>query len=203
MCTLFLDVFFIFYQGTETIEGIILDGNMLKDHEKIRITSNENYGGKRKLEEFLNNSQIGRPERSWMSIFSSHTMDTVGVPNEDLVTDAFIKMRKLKFLLLSNIQLCGCYKKFPKNLRWLSWHCLQLESLPSDIPLESLVALDLQYSSLKQLWKGPKVLYYPITFSSIVFKVINWPSNMSFHFFVPFIVNQMSKVSQSQPLLSA
>ncbi|XP_055834014.1 disease resistance protein RPV1-like isoform X2 [Solanum dulcamara] len=144
--------------GTETIEGIILDGNMLKDHEKIRITSSENYGKKHKLEKFLNNSQIGRPERSWMSIFSSHTMDTVGDPNEDLVTDAFIKMRKLKFLLLSNIQLCGCYMKFPKNLRWLSWHCLQLESLPSDIPLEHLIALDLQYSSLKQLWKGPKLI---------------------------------------------
>lgn len=143
--------------GTETIEGIILDGNMLKDHGKVRITS-ENHGKKRKLEEFLHNSQRGQPERSWMSIFSSHTMDTGGVPNEDLVTDAFIKMRKLKFLLLSNIQLCGCYKKFPKNLRWLSWHYLRSESLPSDIPLESLVALDLRYSSLKQLWKGPKLI---------------------------------------------
>lgn len=129
--------------GTETIEGIILDGNMLKDHEKIRIR------------EFLHTSQ---PERSWMSIFSSHTMDNLGVPNEDLVTDAFIKMQKLKFLLLSNVQLCGCYKKFPKKLRWLSWHSLRLESLPSDMPLESLIALDLRYSSLKQLWKGPKLI---------------------------------------------
>lgn len=142
-----------------------------------------------------------------MSIFSSHTMDNLGVPNEDLVTDAFIKMQKLKFLLLSNVQLCGCYKKFPKKLRWLSWHSLRLESLPSDMPLESLIALDLRYSSLKQLWKGPKVLY-PITLSSsipasLVFEVINCPFNMSFHFFVLFIVNQMSKVSQSQPLLSA
>ncbi|XP_060207702.1 disease resistance protein RPV1-like isoform X1 [Lycium barbarum] len=144
--------------GTETIEGIILDRNMIKDHGKIRITSSEIYGKKRKLEEFLNNSQRCRPEQSWMSIFSSHTMDAVEVPNEDLVTDAFIPMRKLRFLLLSNIQLSGCYKKFPKKLRWLSWHCLQLESLPSDIPLESLVALDLRYSSLKQLWKGPKLL---------------------------------------------
>lgn len=139
---------------------------MLKDHGKVRITS-ENHGKKRKLEEFLHNSQRGQPERSWMSIFSSHTMDTGGVPNEDLVTDAFIKMRKLKFLLLSNIQLCGCYKKFPKNLRWLSWHYLRSESLPSDIPLESLVALDLRYSSLKQLWKGPKV-HYPITLTSSI-----------------------------------
>ncbi|XP_059294898.1 disease resistance protein RPS4-like [Lycium ferocissimum] len=130
---------------------------MLKDQGKIRITASEIYGKKRKLEEFLNNSQRCRPKQSWMSIFSNHTMDTVEVPNEDLVTDAFIQMRKLRFLLLSNIQLCGCYKKFPKKLRWLSWHCLQLESLPSDIPLESLVTLDLRYSSLKQLWKGPKL----------------------------------------------
>ncbi|XP_015159708.1 disease resistance protein RML1A-like isoform X2 [Solanum tuberosum] len=50
------------------------------------------------------------------------------------------------------------YKKFPKKLRWLSWHSLRLESLPSDMPLESLIALDLRYSSLKQLWKGPKLI---------------------------------------------
>ncbi|KAK4708331.1 hypothetical protein R3W88_029256 [Solanum pinnatisectum] len=144
--------------GTETIEGIILVGTMLKDHEKIRITSSENYGTKHKLEEFLHYSQRGQPERSWMSIFSSHTMDNMGVPNEDLVTDAFIKMRKLKFLFLSNVQLSGCYKQFPKKLRWLSWHSLWLEFLPSDMPLESLIALDLRYINLKQLWKGPKLI---------------------------------------------
>ncbi|KAK6775609.1 hypothetical protein RDI58_026610 [Solanum bulbocastanum] len=132
--------------GTETIEGIILDGNMLKDHEKIRITSSENYDTKHKLEEFLHYSQRGQPERSWMSIFSSHTMDNMGVPNEDLVTDAFIKMRKLKFLLLSNVQLSGCYKQFPKKLRWLPWHSLrhfyQLRRTPdfSELPkLEQLI----------------------------------------------------------------
>lgn len=103
--------------GTETIEGIILDGNMLKDHEKIRITSSENYGTKHKLEEFLHNSQRGQPERSWMSIFSSHTMDNVGVPNEDLVTDTFIKMRKLKFLLLSNVQLCGWLQEISQEVK--------------------------------------------------------------------------------------
>uniref|UniRef100_M1B7T7 Leucine-rich repeat-containing protein n=1 Tax=Solanum tuberosum TaxID=4113 RepID=M1B7T7_SOLTU len=74
--------------GTGTIEGIILDGNMLKDHEKIRITSSEKYGTKHKLEEFLHYSQRGQPERSWMSIFTSHTMDNVGVPHEDLVACA-------------------------------------------------------------------------------------------------------------------
>ncbi|KAH0745789.1 hypothetical protein KY285_007446 [Solanum tuberosum] len=102
--------------GTGTIEGIILDGNMLKDHEKIRITSSEKYGTKHKLEEFLHYSQ--------RAMYNS----------------------------------VDGYKKFPKKLRWLSWHSLRLESLPSDMPLESLIALDLRYSCLKQLWKGPKLI---------------------------------------------
>lgn len=131
---------------------------MCKGHGSTRITSNENYGKKSKVEEFMNNSQEDRPKRNWMSIFSRHIMGTREVPNEDLETDSFTNMLKLKFLLLSNIQLSGCYRKFPKKLRWLFWRYLQLESLPSDFPMGKLVAIDLCYSSLKQLWTAPKVL---------------------------------------------
>ncbi|GFY94660.1 disease resistance protein [Actinidia rufa] len=54
--------------------------------------------------------------------------------------------------------LDGCFKDFPKRLTWLSWHRFSLKSIPSDFPMESLVALDLSHSKLEHVWKGTKLL---------------------------------------------
>ncbi|BBH09935.1 Disease resistance protein TIR-NBS-LRR class family [Prunus dulcis] len=69
-----------------------------------------------------------------------------------LETNAFAKMNKLKLLQLSHVQLEGNYQEFPKGLRWLSWHQSQLEMLPIDFPLKSLVVLEMCYSSLRRFW---------------------------------------------------
>ncbi|KAK9944052.1 hypothetical protein M0R45_009637 [Rubus argutus] len=75
-----------------------------------------------------------------------------------LETNSFTRMPKLRFLHLSHVQLSGCYQEFPKRLRWLCWIKFPLASLPTDFPLESLVALEMCYSSLRQLWSGKKNL---------------------------------------------
>ncbi|XP_061995833.1 disease resistance protein RUN1-like isoform X1 [Rosa rugosa] len=75
-----------------------------------------------------------------------------------LETNAFTGMRRLRLLQLSHVQLNGCYEEFPDGLRWLCWVKFPLESMPIDFPLESLVVLELQYSSLKRFWKGTKSL---------------------------------------------
>ncbi|KAK9944489.1 hypothetical protein M0R45_010053 [Rubus argutus] len=67
---------------------------------------------------------------------------------------AFTRMPKLRFLQLSHIQLSGCYEEFPKRLRWLCWIKSPLASLPTDFPFGSLVALEMCYSGLRQLWRG-------------------------------------------------
>ncbi|KAL6289942.1 hypothetical protein ACE6H2_007452 [Prunus campanulata] len=73
-------------------------------------------------------------------------------------TNAFRRMVKLKLLQLSFVQLNGCYEEFPKGLRWLYWLKFPLDSMPSDFLLESLVVLEMPYSSLRQIWKGTKHL---------------------------------------------
>ncbi|CAL8997855.1 unnamed protein product [Prunus brigantina] len=71
---------------------------------------------------------------------------------------AFANLKKLRLLHLSNVELTGEYKDFPKKLIWLCWHYFPLESIPDDFPMQpKLVALDLRYSFLKIVWKDCKL----------------------------------------------
>lgn len=45
----------------------------------------------------------------------------------------------------------------PEKLRYLHWYKYPLKSLPSDFDPENLVALNLPYSKVKQIWEGKKV----------------------------------------------
>ncbi|KAK2977673.1 hypothetical protein RJ640_029385 [Escallonia rubra] len=59
---------------------------------------------------------------------------------------------------LNNIRLTGGYHEFPKKLTWLCWHGFPSRTIPTDCPIQNLVALDMRYSSLKTVWKGTKLL---------------------------------------------
>ncbi|CAN6582543.1 unnamed protein product [Malus baccata var. baccata] len=75
-----------------------------------------------------------------------------------LETNAFARMRNLQLLHLSHVRLDGCYADFPTGLRWLCWLEFPLDSIPIDFPLENVIVLEMQYSSLRQLCKGTKFL---------------------------------------------
>ena len=74
-----------------------------------------------------------------------------------LRTNAFEKMENLRLLKLNYTHLTGCYDKFPKQLVWLCWHGFPLKSLPVELTLNNLVALDLRHSKLEEAWAGRKV----------------------------------------------
>ena len=68
----------------------------------------------------------------------------------ELETDAFSNMDNLMLLQLNYVhQLKGSYKNFPQDLRWLCMHGFPLKSLPSNLPMENMVALDMSYSNLE------------------------------------------------------
>ncbi|XP_021813532.1 TMV resistance protein N-like [Prunus avium] len=71
---------------------------------------------------------------------------------------AFTKMQRLRLLQLNYVQLNGVHQCFPKELRWLCWHGFPLRFIPKDFSLQNLVALDLTYSNLCQVWKDPPLL---------------------------------------------
>ncbi|XP_048442299.1 disease resistance protein RPV1-like [Pyrus x bretschneideri] len=79
--------------------------------------------------------------------------------NENVLeTNSFARMHKLKLLCLRHVQLDGCYEELPIGLRWLCWPEFPLDSIPVDFSLEKLVSLEMQYSSLRQVFKEAKFL---------------------------------------------
>ncbi|CAL2259084.1 unnamed protein product [Prunus armeniaca] len=71
---------------------------------------------------------------------------------------AFTKMQRLRLLQLYYVQLTGVHQCFPEELRWLCWHGFPLRFIPKDFRIQNLVALDLTYSNLCQVWKDPPLL---------------------------------------------
>ncbi|KAL3382056.1 hypothetical protein AABB24_001905 [Solanum stoloniferum] len=139
--------------ATQTIQGIILDMDMLKENDIIRSSFSPIDFKKHKTKNFLNypNPQRGQ----W------HLSDAKEVTNElVLETVVFEKMQKLRLLQFDHIELQGSFDVFPKRLRWLRWSELQLECMPIDFPLESLVVIELQRSRLMKIWHGVKFLKY-------------------------------------------
>ncbi|PWA97629.1 toll/interleukin-1 receptor (TIR) domain-containing protein [Artemisia annua] len=137
-------------KGTTKIQGLVLDMKML---EKGRMRGSSsvidhifqshdlimNFGARLPVDRF--------PE------FSSSRFKNI-----ELRTDALNKMEKLNLLQLNHVKLNGSYKNFPKGLRGLSMHGFQSKYIPSDLPMEKLVALDMSYSDLKHLWRKPSHL---------------------------------------------
>ncbi|KAM1752728.1 hypothetical protein ACFXTH_010586 [Malus domestica] len=66
-------------------------------------------------------------------------------------TEAFRNMKRLRLLQLNYVQLSGGYQCLSKKLRWLCWHGFPLEFIPIELCQPNIVAIDMQYSSLRQV----------------------------------------------------
>ncbi|XP_012572962.1 disease resistance protein RPP2A isoform X3 [Cicer arietinum] len=74
-----------------------------------------------------------------------------------LNTKAFKKMNKLRLLQLAGVQLNGDFKYLSRDLRWLYWNGFPSTYAPAEFQQRSLVAFELKYSNLKQIWKKSQV----------------------------------------------
>ncbi|XP_059648330.1 disease resistance protein RPV1-like isoform X2 [Cornus florida] len=138
--------------GTKSIEGLALDMRMLNNVKRHHFQ--ESHG------ESLLPDQGNSPRWRGFNSFPWNLINSASRrSNEvDLKFDAFARMQTLRLLQINYVQLSGCYKEFPKKLRMLCWRGFHLKSIPSDFPLDSLVALDMRNSSLEQVWMGIKLL---------------------------------------------
>ncbi|XP_034203698.1 disease resistance protein RUN1-like [Prunus dulcis] len=91
-------------------------------------------------------------------VLNMHMCPAINSNEKVLETNAFSRMRELKLLHLSHVQLDGSYAEFCTELRWLCWTKFPLDSIPVDFPLESVIILEMQYSGLRQVFKGTKYL---------------------------------------------
>nr|KAJ0197954.1 hypothetical protein LSAT_V11C700361450 [Lactuca sativa] len=75
----------------------------------------------------------------------------------ELMTDSLKNMDNLKLLQLKFVQLTGSYENFSEQLRWLCWIGFHLRTIPSDLFMGNLVALDMSYSCL-EVFEPPMIL---------------------------------------------
>ncbi|KAK9079440.1 hypothetical protein SSX86_001111 [Deinandra increscens subsp. villosa] len=67
----------------------------------------------------------------------------------ELKTDALINMDRLKLLQLNFVELNGSYENFPEDLKWLCCFGFPLRSIPSNLYMGTVVAIDMSYSKLE------------------------------------------------------
>ncbi|XP_057503011.1 LOW QUALITY PROTEIN: disease resistance protein RPV1-like [Actinidia eriantha] len=150
--------------GTKTIEGLYLDMHVLENSGWFNRTFGTRDTKQPRFEEHngvsLLADQGNSLKRRCLSFIHWFPIKNAAINSNEVLlkTDAFFRMPELRLLKLNSVEMKGGFKEFPKELRWLSWHRFSLKSIPSDFPMESLVALDLSHSKLEHVWTGMKLL---------------------------------------------
>ncbi|KAF3778168.1 Leucine-rich repeat receptor-like protein kinase, partial [Nymphaea thermarum] len=70
----------------------------------------------------------------------------------DVDAEPFAGMSQIRMLRLGDVPLTGEYADFPRTLKCLQWSPRYLDALPSTLPLENIVVLDLSQSYITQVW---------------------------------------------------
>lgn len=150
-----------FYQGTEKIECLVLDKEMSTKLSKLL----------KSVRSYFFNEDIGlvghgnsKKRRKHLEHFGD--ADTEGSNNIEFEADAFSRMQRLRILQLSYVRFTEFYSLFPKSLRLLCWSGFHMKTIPEDLPLEGLVALEMKNSCLERTWERIKVCYKCVPFLS-------------------------------------
>ncbi|XP_050108229.1 disease resistance protein RPV1-like [Malus sylvestris] len=116
-------------------------------------------------------SRVWRPEDvKALLIDNSGTQEIEGLslnlPSLDeetsFSTEAFTNMKRLRLLQLKYIQLIGGYQCLSKKLKWLCWRGFPLKFIPKDLCQPNIVAIDMRYSSLRQVLCEESGLLYKL-----------------------------------------
>ncbi|MED6119776.1 hypothetical protein PIB30_014826 [Stylosanthes scabra] len=88
------------------------------------------------------------------------TLKLPTITNSSVYLEAkmFENMKRLRLLQLAGLQLNGNFEDLPKHLRWLHWHECYLKYIPSNFDQANLVSIELEFSSLKLVWKEAKFM---------------------------------------------
>ncbi|KAM3377839.1 disease resistance protein RPP2B [Capsicum galapagoense] len=136
--------------GTEKIEGLVLDKGMSNKLSKV-VKSFRSFF-------FSEDADLlghGYPRKSRKHFDDANEEGSNGIEFE---ADTFSKMQRLRILQLSYVRLTGFYSLLPKSLRLLCWSGFHMKIIPDDLPLESLVSLEMKKSYLEKAWEGIKIL---------------------------------------------
>ncbi|KAM0015703.1 putative TIR domain, P-loop containing nucleoside triphosphate hydrolase [Helianthus debilis subsp. tardiflorus] len=145
-------------QGTTMIKGLVLDMRTFENETSNGSSSAITQAFGFRWFSLLDCVHILLSVIWWLFGWVSGMYTSFGETKGDFETLALREMRNLRLLQLNYVQLTGSYKNFPQGLRYLCMHGFPLHYIPSDLEMDNMVALDLSYSKLQQLWKKPKLL---------------------------------------------
>ena len=81
-------------------------------------------------------------------------LNTPNQKEESLSAEAFIKMTKLRFPKICNVQLPKGHSYLSNELRFIEWYRYPLKSMPTGFQPNKIVELRMHCSRIIQLWKG-------------------------------------------------
>ena len=122
----------------------------------------------------------------------------------ELKTNILSKMDNLMLLQLNYVKVQGSYENFSKELRWLCMHGFPSKYIPSDLPTDNLVALDMSYSNIEsfinfysnpQLENREKVTYFHLLF--IHAELMNFATILTY----PHFSSQLDLVQKTKSFL--
>ncbi|XP_023745334.1 disease resistance protein RPV1 isoform X3 [Lactuca sativa] len=67
----------------------------------------------------------------------------------ELKTDALSNMDNLMLLQLNYVYMNGSYENFPEEIKWLCMNGFRFKSMPLELPMQNVVALDMSYSNIE------------------------------------------------------
>ncbi|QHO54041.1 hypothetical protein HN51_022723 [Arachis hypogaea] len=183
---IFLDIAFFFIGMDRNDVVHILDEydaeigiSVLVDRNLVTVDSNNRLGMHALLRDMgreivreKSPKELERRSRLWLQkevfeVLQTHTGTkaiegvTLKLPRSNafcLETKAFNKMKRLRLLQLASVQLDGDFEHMSKNIRWICWHGFPYKYIPSKFYQASLVAMELESSSLRFMWKKTQFL---------------------------------------------
>ncbi|KAM5574862.1 hypothetical protein ABKV19_014021 [Rosa sericea] len=144
---------------TVSIENKLMMHDLLRDmgRDIIRERSLYNRGKCSRLWHHEDVTDVLR-QKSGTEEIHGLTLNLLRSDEASFSTEAFTNMKRLRLLQLNYAQLTGNYKDLSKELRWLCWHGFPLKFIPKDFKHQNLVAIDLQYSNLTEVWEDSELL---------------------------------------------
>ncbi|KAL9381643.1 hypothetical protein Peur_024678 [Populus x canadensis] len=139
--------------------GKISMHDLLRDMgREIVHKESPNHPGKR--------SRIWQCEDAWnvlskqkgTNVVEGIVLDVRSSEDKLVSTRSFKKMRCLKLLQINGVHLTGPFTLLSEELIWICWLECPLKYFPSNLTLDNLVVLDMQYSNIKELWNQKKIL---------------------------------------------
>ncbi|KAI8571090.1 hypothetical protein RHMOL_Rhmol01G0089500 [Rhododendron molle] len=128
--------------GTKAVKGLILNATDVQVNAKP----------------FEKMDKLRYREHVLEGVVEGHLLNFNDPKDVLLNAKAFEKMNNLWLLHLDYVHLTTGYEHISRRLLWLSWKGFPLNCIPWNFSMGKLVALDLRYSSLKQVWNRNMIL---------------------------------------------